>query len=87
MSEPTLGEMYVLLRETRDDVKDIREAVFTGHDGQAPILSRLSTLEERTGKVEAQTHGAPVWTGIGGAIGSAIVVVLGYLGVKPPGQQ
>lgn len=83
MSDPTLGEIYVLIRETRDDVKDIREAVFTGHEGQPPVLSRLATLEERTTKVEGRTHGAPIWTGIGSGIGAAIVVVLSFLGIKP----
>ena len=86
MSEPTLGEMFVLLRETRDDVKDIREAVFIGHAGQEPVLSRLATLEERTTKVEKNTRGAPMWTGIGSGVGAAIVIILGYFGIKPPGQ-
>lgn len=87
MSEPTLGEIFVLLQETRSDVKDVREAVFVGHDSHPPILSRLATLEERTSKVEKNTRGAPMWTGIGSGVGAAIVVVLGYFGVKPPGQQ
>ena len=86
MTEPTLGEMLLLIRETRDDVRDIREAVFIGHDGQEPILSRLATLEERTEKVEGQTRGAPMWTGIGSGVGAAIVDLLGYFGIKPPGQ-
>ena len=86
MTEPTLREIFVLLRETRSDVKDVREAVFVGHEGQPPVLSRLATLEERTTKVEKNTHGAPMWTGIGSAVGAAIVVVLGFFGVKPPGQ-
>lgn len=86
MGDPTLGQIYVLLQETRDDVKDIREAVFTGHDGQKPLIERVGIVEDRTAKVEKNTHGAPMWTGIGSGIGAAIVVVLTYLGIKPPGQ-
>ena len=86
MSDPTLREMVVLLRETRSDVRDIHEAMFIGHEGQPPVLSRLSTLEERTTKVEKKTRGAPMWTGIGSAVGAAVVVILGFFGVKPPGQ-
>ena len=86
MTEPTLGEMFILLRETRGDVKDIHEAMFTGHEGHPPVLSRLATLEERTAAAERRIGRAPLWTGIGSAVGAAVVVVLGYFGVKP-GQQ
>ena len=80
MSEPTLGEVYRLVRETREDVRDVREAVFVGHDGQPPILSRIATLEERT------PRSAGVWAGIGSAVGAAAVVALSFFGIKP-GQQ
>ena len=86
VSEPTLGEMFLLIRETRDDVKDIREAVFTGHEGQPPVLSRLSTLEERTKKVEQVAPKAGMLGGLGAIIGGAIVVILGYFGLGPPKQ-
>ena len=82
MSDLTLGEMYLLIRETRDDVRDIRAAMFTGN-GQPPVLSRLSTLEARTTRVEAAAPRAGMWGGIGTVIGGAIVVVLGYFGLGP----
>lgn len=59
----------------------IESALFVGN-GAPPVLSRLSILEERTQVVERSTHSAPVWTGIGGAIGAVIVTVLAYFGIR-----
>jgi tetrahydromethanopterin S-methyltransferase subunit G len=51
---------------------------------------RFTALEKRIDrlerKVDARGPKAATWGGIGSVIGSVIVVVLGYLGVRPPGQ-
>jgi len=80
MTEPTLSEVHRLVEKIDERTERIEEAMFVGQDGQPPLLSRVATLEERTARV-------PITAGLGAAIGSAIVVVLGYLGIRPPGQQ
>lgn len=61
----------------------IEKAMFYGDGEQPPVLSRLATLEERTGKVERAAPRAGVWGAAGMVLGGLVISVLSYFGVKP----
>ncbi len=46
MNTPMGDELFRLVKDTNDRVKNLEEAVFPGN-GSPPLLSRISTLEAR----------------------------------------
>ena len=84
--KPDFPSLYRLVEKIDGRTERIEEALFIGYNDEPPVLSRLATLEERTKNVERAGPRAGLWGGLGTGIGAAVIVVLGYLGIKPPGQ-
>lgn len=83
-TDPTIGEVYRLVVDIRQEQRVMRRDLFVG---KASISGRLTTVEGRVRDIRTTGPRTAWWAGIGTSVGAALVVVLGYLGIRPPGQS